>query len=114
MTAHKINLQVDRGATLSDTHLWKLDGVPVNLTACTARMQVRQRTANDPVLLDLTTANGRLVLGGSLGTVQVLVADDVTALAKSGVYDLFIDFPSGASVCLMAGDFTVNPRVTVL
>lgn len=112
MAAHKVNLDVDQGATFDKLWAWKSGGQPVNLTGCTARAQVRPDVSSNTVLFDMTTANGMLTLGGSAGTIRITITDEATADARSGVYDLFIDFPGGTSVRRMAGSFTVTAGVT--
>lgn len=112
MAAHKVNLDVDQGATFDKLWAWKLDGQPVNLTGCTAWAQSRPDVHSSTVLLSMTTENGRIILGGSAGTVKILIADEDTASLRTGTYDLFVGFPAGNSVCLMAGNITVTPRVT--
>lgn len=114
MAAHKVDLAVDQGATFDKSFVWRLSGALVDLTGCAARSQVRASASSTTVLFDMTSANGRVELGGAAGTVRLLLTDEVTAAlaAKPGVYDLFIDFPAGNSVRLMAGNFTVAQRVT--
>lgn len=112
--AFPVHLRLKQGGSLKRTYVWKIDGEPVDLTGATARAQIRKSYESAAVILDMTTANGRLVLGGVEGTVGFDVSDEDTAglPVLTGVFDLFIDFPDGTAFPLMEGPATVHPRVT--
>ena len=122
--AEGVLVDVDRsilqGATFSWSVAWKTAPdedsakTPVDLTGCTARMQIRSKVESPEVLLTLTTENGGIALGGTAGTISLLIdADDTTALTwTSGVYDLEIVFPGGQVRRLMYGSVVVSPEVT--
>ena len=118
MAAHKVPLKLEQGATYDKFWIWKTGPtgaeVPVDLTGCTARAQIRPELESSTVLLDLTTVNGRIILGGVPGKIRILITDEDTALLTfdSAVYDLFIDFPDGSSVRRMAGPVALIKRVT--
>lgn len=116
MTAFKLNLKIDQGATFTKVVTWKTGSpaLPVNLTGCSARMQVRETLEATEKLLELTSENGGITLGGALGTVALRVeADDTAAFTwSSGVYDLEIEFVGGTVRRLLAGTVTVSPEVT--
>lgn len=60
-------------------------GVPVNLTGCTARMKLKYKpTTSSRAALELTTANGKIVLGGT--PFNIVWEADVSAL-PDGPYD---------------------------
>lgn len=112
----KHNITIIQGATLRDVTTWKAGdpAVPVDLTGCTARMQVRERVNSLSTLLDLTTENGGIILGGTAGTVTVYLSATATAALewRAGVYDLEIQFGSGDVRRLLAGTAVVLPEVT--
>lgn len=112
----KLNLKIYQGATFSALQTWKVGSpaAPVDLTGCTARMQVREAVDAPAVLLECTTEDGRIVLGGADGTVLIqLTAVDTAALAwTAGVYDLEVVFADGTVRRLLAGTVTVSPEVT--
>ena len=118
MPAHKVKLEIDQGATFDKKFTWKTgtkaNAVPVDLTGCKARAQVREEIDSDVVLLDLTTENDRIVLGGPTGEIRILIsATDTAALQWTGaVFDLEIEFPDGTVVRRMAGSVAVSPEVT--
>jgi len=118
MAAFKLNLKIDQGATFRKPVTWKLGpapGTPVDLTGCTARMHVRLKV-NSPgaPLLELTTENGGVVLGGALGTVEMVLTDEQTSAIDwaSAVYDLEITFANGTVRRLLQGTVSVSPGVT--
>ena len=90
------------------------DLIPVDLTGCTARMQVRSEVTSPVVLVELTTENGRILLGGADGTVDLLIsAADTAAFAwEAGVWDLEIVHPGGQVTRLAEGSLSVSPEVT--
>jgi hypothetical protein len=118
MAAFKVNLKIDQGATFSKLVTWKtgpaLLAVPVDITGCTARMHARGKIADAATLLDLTTANGGIVLGGAAGTVEIKLTDEQTAAITwaAAVYDLEIEFADGTVRRLLQGSISVSPEVT--
>lgn len=52
---------------------------PVDLTAYTARMQLREKLSSDTVIYELTTENGGIVFDNDLKTITLNVSDEVTA-----------------------------------
>lgn len=83
---------------------------PVDLTGGSARMVVRRRedagAEGGELILELTTANGRIALGGAAGTVSLLVeAADTDGLDMDrGVYRLDLIDPTGAVSVLLTGE----------
>lgn len=96
----KLDLVLIAGEPFSDAfYYWTLntkaeDGTltPVNLTGCTARLQIRADFDTATKTADWTTENGKLVLGGTAGTVKPAVTATETAalwttgLSQQGVY----------------------------
>lgn len=116
MAAAKLKLLVEQGATFRKTLTWKAGApaVPVDLTGCTARLQFRSEIAAATPLVTLTTENGGIVLGGVLGTIELIITAAVTAAFTwtAAVYDLEIVFTSGDVRRLVYGTVTVSPEVT--
>ena len=80
------NLEISQGSSFSKTWRWDVlldDGTTeiVDLTGYTARL-VAKSAYDGTTLLDLTTENGGLVLGGSAGTIRMIVTS-----AQSGAMD---------------------------
>lgn len=116
MSAFKLSLKIDQGSTFNQLVTWKTGtpAVAVDLTGCTARMQVRSKLESPVVLLSLTTENGGIALGGIAGTVTLNISAVATAAItwSSAVYDLEIVFANATVRRLLAGGVTVSPEVT--
>ena len=119
MLASKYNIVVEAGATYRKKITWKNSNrIPVNLTGCTARMQVRKTVNSDVVLLLLTTENGGINIVGVSGTIEIVILDNQTDDLSNGVYDLEIIHPLGDNQTrndvtrLLYGSVTVSPSVT--
>lgn len=112
----KYKIEIVQGATLRDTVTWKVGepSAPVDLTGATARMQVRDKLSSPAVLLELTSDNGGIVLGGAAGTVTLYMDDAATAAItwSAGVYDLEVVLAGGDVRRLLAGAAVVLPEVT--
>lgn len=113
MGAGIYHMKLDQGSTFSLVLTYKdSNGDAINLSGYTARMQMR-RNHEDTTLIDLTTENGRIALGGSAGTVTLTIAaGDTAALPPvEGVYDL--ELVQGSVVDkLLAGTFSIAREVT--
>ena len=77
-------------------------------------MQVRSSVDSPAVLLELTTENGRIRLGGPSGAIELHLSAQETAAIEweSGVYDLEIEFAGGQVRRLFAGRVKVSKEVT--
>jgi hypothetical protein len=114
MAATTYDLTIEQGANFSQVITYKEDGVAVNLTGYTARMQVRATLESASTLVELTTANSRIALGGAAGTISLTIsATDTAALtAGRGVYDLELVSGSGIVTRLLQGVATISRNVT--
>lgn len=113
MVPGKYNMVCPQGATFTKQLTYTIDDVPVNLTGYTARMQVRDTHSSTAIVVELTTENTRISLGGSLGTIMLTIPASVTTdiAAKEYVYDL--ELVSGTNVYrIVEGKFLVTPEVT--
>ena len=111
----KLNFTIYQGATFRRRLRWlNPDKTSIDLTGCTARMQVREEIESTAALLELTTDNGRIALGGTAGTVDLLVDASTTAAIAwtGGVFDLEIVHPSDEVTRLAQGSCCVSPEVT--
>jgi len=79
-------------------------------------MQVRPEIESSDVLLELTTENGGIVLGGTTGTVDLWVgATETTDFTwESGVWSLEIQYAAGPDYVdrLIEGSISVSPEGT--
>ena len=111
-TQERIDITV--GASYIDTiTCFDGDGLPADLTGATALQQARPLGGGD-VVLELSTANVRIVLGGVAGTITRELTDEFTATLPPGDYatDLFLTWPDGRTDCLTTGFITIHPRTT--
>jgi len=123
MTAGRYDFEVEQGGTFNPTLTWKdSTGALVNLTGATARMQVRDNHGAATTVLELTTENGRITLGGAAGTIALLVsAADMAAIVvpdapgprptRDCVYDLELVI-AGVVTRLLRGAFIIFREVT--
>lgn len=119
MKPFKRNLTIIQGADFDDDFVWQAGPdednlAPVDITGCTARMQVRAEVDSPDVLLSLTTENGGIALGGATGSVVLTLTALQTAAIdwEQGVYDLELVYPDARVRRLMAGRVVVSPEVT--
>jgi hypothetical protein len=115
MPAATYDITIEQGATLRLSFVWKdSEEVPINLTGYSARMQVRRSFSSTDKLLDLSTEDGSITLGGAAGTITVEGDASLTELLKTkcGVYDLELESSDGVVTRLIQGEVTVAPEVT--
>lgn len=108
------NIKALQGATFQRTLLWKDEnGVANDLTGYSARMKVKESTADTVAVLSLVSPTD-IVLGGVAGTV-VITVDDVTMAGveeNTYVYDLELVSGGGIVTRLIGGKFQVIAEVT--
>jgi hypothetical protein len=116
MTAAKYSITIEQGATFNlDMTIYEADDITIrNLTGFTARMMVRQKYSSTSPLLTATTENGKIVLGGALGTVAVTfsAADTAALVVKKGVYDFELVSAGGVVERLLRGAVIISPEAT--
>jgi hypothetical protein len=109
------NIVADQGATFARQLTWKdTAGAPVDLTAYTARMQLRTAIdATGAAVLELTTENNRIVLGGTAGTIDLTVAATAMAAVAASTYVYDLELVDGSVVTrLVQGTFELRGEVT--
>jgi hypothetical protein len=114
-TPGKLDLVAYQGASFDYTLTWLAGGTPVDLTAYTARMQVRESYDSATTVLSLTSGTG-ITLGGTAGTIYLEASASTTAgfdgtPNKQFIYDLELE-SAGVVTRLVEGTFTINPEVT--
>lgn len=92
---------------------------PTDLTGFTARMDIRAVNADGTpgaLLLSLTTANGRIIMGDTDLTVTLLLTDVETRDApwSVGIYDLELKDSGGTGdvATYVQGDFCIDGEIT--
>ena len=113
MTPGRVNFLCPQGSTFNRRLTYKIDGVPVNLNGYTSRLQVRETHYAQETIVALTSGSG-ITLGGSAGTIDLLISASATAAFNAGnfVYDLEIQSTNGTIDRLIEGSFIVTPEVT--
>lgn len=110
----KYNLTIYQGETFGFSIIWKdAEGVPIDLTGYSARMQIRYDGVNGDIAADLSTTNGGIEIDNEAHTITVYISatDTASMLAKSGVYDL--EMVLGDVVTrLLEGKVKIIPEVT--
>jgi len=108
------NFTIYQGATFSrEITVKDANGDLYDFTNHTARMHIRSEVDSSTTMIELTTENGRITLGGTLGTVDLLIdADNTALLTTDGVYDLEIINSSGRVDRLLKGAVTLDLEVT--
>ncbi len=108
------DMVMPKGSTFTRQMTYKIGNTPVNLTGYTARMQARPAVNSSTVVLDLTTGNGKITLGGSQGTITLsLTAAETAAIAQNSlVYDLELVSGGGEVYRIIEGSIAVTPEVT--
>lgn len=115
MLAGKYNIVCDQGSSFTRTlEIKTAEGTVFSLAGHTARMEVRRTLDASSAIVSLTTANGRITINGSLGTITLtLSASETAALNQSGVYDLeIVKTATGAVHKVVRGEFKLEKEVS--
>lgn len=111
----------EQGATFSHQLVWQKESpldsgifVPVNMTGYTAKMQVRKKSS-DPVIIELSTSNSRIVITPLLGQIDLLIPATNTNTMPAGIfaYDLELTDTNDFVTRFIEGKFEVVGQITV-
>jgi hypothetical protein len=106
------NINCPQGATFDRTFTITVGGTAMNLTGYTAAMQVREAAGAATALLSLTNSSG-ITLGGTAGTIGVVVAATASAAVAPGSYSYDLELNSGGTITrLLEGSFNVTGNIT--
>lgn len=104
MAAGTHDIYMEQGSTLRVQFVYGTSSLPdpvavqtpYDLTGCTAKAQFREKYGM-PVLLELSTTNGDIVLGGPAGTIEMTAsAEQTDSIAiKRGRWDLELTYTNG-------------------
>lgn len=116
MSAGRYDILCEQGATFRRTITWRTGAAPgtlVNLTGYTAKLQARHPQTG-VLLVELTHTSG-ITLGGSAGTIVLLISATATNLytPDNYVYDLELTSSGGEVTRLLEGHWVVPVQVTV-
>lgn len=114
MGAGLYNFTIEQGSTFTRLITYRdANNALVDLTNYTARMQLRKNIKDTRTIIELTTENNRITLGGLNGTIQLSIsaADTKNLETVRGVYDL--EIVAGTVVTkIIAGEFNITGEVT--
>lgn len=113
-TPVKVPLTIYKGGVFKYRFIYtNEDASVINITGWSARMSIKD-DFNGTVLISATSLNGRLILGGVTGTIDIKIPADVSALVEgdSGVYDLELIEPDGTVYKIALGKVKLVPEVT--
>jgi hypothetical protein len=84
-----------------------------DLSGYEARMQVRRTIDSSSTIVELSTDDGSIVLGGEDGTIELTIsAEDTALITSSGVYDLEIIDDVGVVSRVLQGQWRLSAEVT--
>lgn len=110
VTPARRDYAVIAGNTFYESFIVKIDGSPADLTGWKARLQARSGPDDVVPVIDVTTDNGGIVLGGTAGTVNIIVAAETTRgwgrLAAH--YQFEFEDTAGNVQTFFYGDFVVS------
>lgn len=117
LTAGIHNFTCEQGATFRRTVTWTdEDGVAINLTGATARMQVRNTYDSASTILSLssTGASPAITISAVNGRLTIVISASTTASLVVGpkVYDLEVVQSNAEVTRLIEGQFIVSAEVT--
>lgn len=89
---------VKRGDTWIFSFLWKNNNTPIDLSDCTAKMQIRRKKTRS--LLIEADSNSGVIIEGTLGKVTITFSADLTTTVEPGQHetDLQVTFTSTGEV----------------
>ena len=115
MSAGALDIVAEQGATFALALLWTdTTDVPIDLTGYAARMHVRNVPNASTFVIELTTENGRIALGATAGTINLLIDAETTAALPAGefVYDIELVQAGDGVTRLLEGAFSIRAEVT--
>lgn len=114
MNPGRYNITVYNGTTFALSPVWKVDNLPVDLTGYTAKMQVRDISAN--LIAELSTSNGKITINAAIGQVNLALTATQTAVGTLPVgnynYDLNLTDSASNVYKILEGAFIVKASVT--
>lgn len=106
------NITCPQGATWDKTFTVSIGGTALDLTGYTAAMQVREAASASTALVSLTNGSG-ITLGGTAGTIGVVISSTASAAIAAGSYSYDLELNSGSTITrLLEGAFNVTGNVT--
>ena len=117
----RIDITIYQGATLELRKylcVKQSDGtlVPVDLSGCQGRSEIRENYKATEILGSFRTDNGTMTLNAAPGEIFLMMPPEDTALLpilrKPGVWDVEIIWPDDKVTRVLSGAVTIDPEVT--
>ena len=112
MAAANYDLTIEQGTDFSLTMNLSVEGVPYNLTGCSAAMQIRDFGNN--LYFDGTVVNNKINLNlvASSITIKISKSETQTMNFGTGKYDLELTKSDGTTIRLLQGSVIISNEVT--
>ena len=113
----ELNIELEKGSTFRHKLTWsagkKGSELPVDLTGCTAELQVRASINSTDILLTLNIENGGLTLYGATGEIEIVIEHLASSSFawERGVYGLEVTLANTDVVRLVRGRITAFSEV---
>lgn len=115
------NIEIEEGMhyTIPLTYRDETTNLPVNVTGYSAELEIRLTFGDPSILLTLSTGNGRIILGGVGGAIDInfLPADtDQSQLYTSwtrAAYDLVVTDTFGKKKKILKGFVTISRTTSI-
>lgn len=114
ITPGKHSFLLYQGTTLRKEFTWTAAGVPVDLTGFSGKAQLRTSAGNTAIALEMSTANGGIIIDSLNGKITMYATDAATQLltADKYLYDLEITNTLGDVQRLVEGVITISKGIT--
>jgi hypothetical protein len=105
------NVKIWRNDSWAQTFALLADTTPIDLSGCTILIQVRPTPSSASVVLELTTDDSSIGIGG-VDNNQITLNKIVDVAAGTYVYDMNVTFPSGEVKTYLWGNFIVTEDIS--
>lgn len=103
------HMTVFRGKSLDFEVIWG-GAAPIDITGFAAALHVRN--ASGALMMDLSTANGRVAITGAEGKLRFTAPPEVTrAVDAPGVYELELQTPAGHVYRVLSGSVSIVSEI---
>jgi hypothetical protein len=110
------NFEVDQNTTFTFTVEYKdNDGDPINLTNCSAKMQVRDTKGGSQLAFSLTSPSGGIIIDAALGKLTIKMTPTQTSklFYPKSSYDIMLTDSNLNKTKLLEGFITLSRSVTI-
>lgn len=114
MSAGKYKIVCEKGATFDLQLQWKDSAnAIIEVTTYTGKLQVRTDKSSDIVILELSSANGRITFhANGIIKLNIPATQTDTLVPSNYIYDLELTNATGVVTRLVEGQFLVEDGVT--